>query len=308
MGRLEGLDAQRGIAAIIVAALHATMLDLGRATFAGYLAVDYFFLLSGFVLAGVFEPKFPKMGVLKFFVIRFKRLWPLITVGSVLGSLFDYFHGWPAWYVGLRFIAATALLPFIDGVFRANPPAWSITFELVVNVLHILIFRHLSVRALLSIAAVSAAVLIGFAPDMDVGQGDRLWLGLPRAVMGYCAGIALYRVWGTKPFGHPSVALLGVPVIIAVGSVLPDRLQILALIPAPLVLLSGLSLKGKWLEHLGAISFPLYAIHFPVMCVLTVIGLPWPLTLAGAVAAAVIALRLIDLPVLRQRKVSLGTG
>lgn len=292
MQRLSGLDAQRGIAAIIVALAHALLIDGQHVRFAGYLSVDYFFLLSGFVLAAAFEPRFDEIGITQFYVLRFKRFWPLIMLGSALGAGFEYALGGSAWIVGLELAFAAALIPYRNGLFELNRPGWSIFFELLLNVFHVALFRHLRVRWLLALSAAGAMCMIAFAPSMDTGQGRLFELGVPRAVMGYCLGIALFRLRGARPLGPAWLGLAGVPLIVVLGTLLPERLEILALLPAPLVLLAGVGLRGRVFEWLGALSFPLYAIHYPVMKILNLLGLGWGFTLAGSLVATFAVMQL----------------
>ena len=87
MSRLSGLDALRGVAAIMVVLLHVNHLagDAGWFT-AGYLAVDLFFMLSGYVLARTFDRRLESdLSAMDFLVIRLRRLWPVMAVGALLG-------------------------------------------------------------------------------------------------------------------------------------------------------------------------------------------------------------------------------
>jgi peptidoglycan/LPS O-acetylase OafA/YrhL len=92
----EILDGLRGIAAIMVVMLHIleifsggdhTKLMINH----GYLAVDFFFLLSGFVIAHAYDDRWNKMTIGQFFKRRLIRLHPLIIAGMTLGGIFFYF-------------------------------------------------------------------------------------------------------------------------------------------------------------------------------------------------------------------------
>ena len=138
--RLHGLDALRGMAALIVICYHIGQAVGWRWFFPrGYLAVDFFFLLSGFVMARTYGDRL-KLGLSTpdFMAMRLKKLWPIAAIGSAIGLL--TFHGpWQAAVAGFLF------LPWLGSAtaFTLNTPIWSLHFELVANALHKLIERHL---------------------------------------------------------------------------------------------------------------------------------------------------------------------
>src|SRR6188508_2958815 len=87
----EILDGLRGLAALAVVVFHfmewvytdASKNFIGH----GFLAVDFFFCLSGFVIGYAYDDRIAKMGVVEFFKSRIIRLHPLVIAGSVLGLL-----------------------------------------------------------------------------------------------------------------------------------------------------------------------------------------------------------------------------
>src|SRR3954464_12275134 len=101
----EILDGLRGIAALSIVMFHFmewVYTDYSKNFIAhGFLAVDFFFCLSGFVIGYAYDDRITKMGVREFFKSRVIRLHPLVVAGSVLGLLaflFDPFGGHPELY------------------------------------------------------------------------------------------------------------------------------------------------------------------------------------------------------------------
>ncbi|MGZ8408081.1 MAG: acyltransferase family protein, partial [Caulobacteraceae bacterium] len=141
------LDGVRGVAALAVMLFHTgTWPVIGRMFPSAYLAVDLFFALSGFVVAHAYGARMANgMGVRAFLRARFVRLWPLFALGMAVGlsayvirSLrFDEFD---LWALTKSFALQASFLPDLstrttDGrMFPMNGPAWSLFFELAVNV------------------------------------------------------------------------------------------------------------------------------------------------------------------------------
>lgn len=159
----EVLDGLRGVAAMLVVAMHLSE------TYAsdymhmfvnhGYLAVDFFFVLSGFVIGYAYDDRWGRMSVGDFFKRRIVRLHPLLIVGTVIGALLFYFSAGaafpsvartPWWQLLLTMLFCCTLLPLpvsrdCRGWWESNPlngPAWSLQWEYVANILYALIFRR----------------------------------------------------------------------------------------------------------------------------------------------------------------------
>src|SRR6201996_3312229 len=119
----EILDGLRGIAALAVVTFHFmewAYSDYSRNFIGhGFLAVDFFFCLSGFVIGYAYDDRIAKMGVWEFFKSRIIRLHPLVILGSVLGLLaflFDPFGGhielYSAGKIAVTFIWSVLMVPF----------------------------------------------------------------------------------------------------------------------------------------------------------------------------------------------------
>ena len=173
----ELLDGLRGVAALIVVCYHifegfsfAEITNgagdgMIRILNHGYLAVDFFFLLSGFVLSYAYDGRSEmKMG--DFFKRRLIRLHPMLIMGAFIGMLCFFIGGSQQWngtqvpfYLTLLcFVLSVLMLPAIPGspnevrgngeMFPLNGPAWSLFFEYIGNILYILFIRRLSTKIL----------------------------------------------------------------------------------------------------------------------------------------------------------------
>lgn len=96
--RYEILDGLRGVAAMIVVAFHLFETYspgvTGQILNHGYLAVDFFFVLSGFVIGYAYDDRWGKgMGTWTFFKRRLIRLHPLLIMGTLVGAALFFFTG-----------------------------------------------------------------------------------------------------------------------------------------------------------------------------------------------------------------------
>ena len=227
------LDGLRGVAAIAVMVYHFSPF-LGAQLFPqAYLAVDFFFMLSGFVIAHAYDDRLLHgMGLGRFTLVRLVRLYPLYALGTVLGVAYEVMrtailHQSHA-SIGLMartLVAAIFFVPILHrraalgGLYPFDPAAWSLFFELLVNVLYAMAIAHLTMRRVMVLlgvmaAGIVAAAIIGGSLDKgmtaatlaggrgarDVGlrrwRGDQPQARAPRSVAGLdIAGI------GSRPAG-----------------------------------------------------------------------------------------------------------
>ena len=135
-GRIEGLDALRGIAAVLVLLFHVEFVfGLPPHFQRAYLSVDFYFLLSGAVMARQYEGRFPHAPT--FVRMRLRRLWPTIALGGLLGALV-FASQMPPLGAVVACLMGLLLVPWLGsdkGLFPLNPPTWSILFELLANAL-----------------------------------------------------------------------------------------------------------------------------------------------------------------------------
>ncbi|MDR7210459.1 acyltransferase [Flavobacterium piscis] len=221
----EILDGLRGVAAILVVAFHVFEAFSGGNRFVqiinhGYLAVDFFFLLSGFVVAYAYDDRWVKMSQWEFYKRRLIRLQPMVIMGMIIGAIFYYFQasgilfpmiaGMEVWKVILTMIIGFTLLPIppsmeIRGWGEMHPlngPAWSLFFEYIANILYALFFRKFSNKLLGFFVLIFAIMLINytvFGPKGDVIGGwslnlEQMNVGFTRLLYPFFAGILLSRL------------------------------------------------------------------------------------------------------------------
>lgn len=304
-GRLHGLEAVRGAAAFLVAWYHVGFLSGGRESASilfdeAYLAVDLFFLLSGFVLARTYEGKMPSAMV--FTRLRIARLWMPIAVGVGVGAIYFALRDVPLGYFLVQLVAGLLILPVIGWRFAFNPPAWSILFEVIANALHAALLQRLSVVALVGLSFLSGGVLWAYLPShgLDVSGGDDIWLCLPRTLMSYCLGIVIYRVNGDRSWMPASAAWLPIALYAGALAFYPSELEgapeiLFVLLVHPMVLLGTLAMpRSSVALLLGSYSFPLYALHYPLQMLGLYSGFSWWQALAISLAGAAVIGLAID--------------
>lgn len=273
-GRLAGLDALRGIAALCVLVYHASEQGSSNA----YLAVDFFFMLSGYVMARTYEPRLAGgMVPLQFVRARLVRLWPTMFLASLVGL--PWLFSWvpPEWAVPIA-LANLLLIPSLmqNRLFLLNGPAWSILFELGANAAHAAGLWRLSNKRLVALIVLAAGSLAWFASTQTLELGSRpdtVPGGIARVLTSYMIGMLLWRLWRDRPPLAVSApfTLLAMPGFFVASAMLSgqswqsDLLFVLAL--CPMLLAGGLRIErpGPLLAWLGEISFPLYAVHGPTL-------------------------------------------
>ena len=281
------LDGLRGVAAIAVAFRHIPDNAVALWTPESYLAVDLFFMLSGFVLAHAYADRLARgMGLVDFAVVRLIRLYPLYLIASLITLALVLIPALPGHFhppiPSLRIIVLAVLfVPTIaphDGLFPLIGPAWSLFFEFAVNIVFALVATRLNPRRLALIVAGGAALLVVAVAQfgtIDIGWGqDNAWGGFGRVGFGFFAGVAVYRLWqaDTLPWLRlPAWAAAAVVVaIFAVATRHPavsDTLIVVLVMP-PLILASARGEPGRWLARpfalLGAASYAIYVLTNPV--------------------------------------------
>lgn len=300
--RLSGLDMLRGIAAVIVAYNHAAYLAGASSSFSkSYLAVDFFFLLSGVVIAAAFETRMPVTGALPFLKARWSRLWPLIAFGVMFSAVTQLASGADPYATIACTFLALILLPTPEGAFYMNSPMWSVHFELLANAVHTLFLRRMSVMGLLlvSLACFAIILLTQGWQDLDLGQGDRYLLGVPRTLLSYSLGIVLWRINSAKARGPVWLAFILLPLAILVASRLGWADYVVVLLINPIILLCGLGFDeysdlAPIARFFGAWSFPLYALHWPIQQLVLKNGQGWIAAFLWSVAASLLIGLMLD--------------
>ena len=191
------LDGLRGVAALMVIWYHVfegyafaggTTIDTFNH---GYLAVDFFFILSGFVIGYAYDDRWGKNFTMKDFIKRrLIRLHPMVIMGAVVGAITFYIQGsvqWDGTHIGISMVMLSLLCTIffilaMPGVgyevrgngemFPLNGPCWSLFFEYIGNILYALFIRRLSNKALTIVVVLLGVALASFAIFNVSGYGN----------------------------------------------------------------------------------------------------------------------------------------
>lgn len=301
------LDGLRGVAAVMVVLFH--MFEGSARDFQfhtdqiinhGYLSVDFFFMLSGFVIGYAYDDRWGKMSLWNFCKRRLVRLQPMVVMGMLLGGALFYFQGseifpniaqTPVWKMLLVMTVGFTLLPVpvsldIRGWTEMHPlngPAWSLFFEYIANILYAVLIRKFTSRWLAVLVFLAACALIHqcYTQGNNIGgwtlDVEQCRVGLTRLMFPFFGGLLLFRL--CKPgrvrhgFWWCSLLLVGALAMPHVGGAenfhlngLYDAFCIIVIFPA-VVFLGASDIPGdissRASRFLGNISYPLYITHYP---------------------------------------------
>lgn len=312
----ELLDGLRGVAALLVVFYHiyeGFSFSSGGTPITvinhGYLAVDFFFMLSGFVIGYAYDDRWKKsMTTAGFFKRRLVRLHPMIVAGAVIGAISFLVQGSTMWdgthvatsMVMLAMLCAMFFIPAVPGagydvrgngeMFPLNGPSWSLFFEYIGNILYALFIRRLGNRALGALVLLMGCGLAWFALADVVGygmigcgwtlDGQNFAGGMLRMMFPFTLGMFMSRKF--RPVKVKGafwicslvlVVLFCVPYVEGSSPVCLNGVYELFCIMVVFPVLVWLGASGKTTDgtssavckFLGDISYPLYAIHYPIM-------------------------------------------
>lgn len=306
------LDGLRGVAALMVVIFHIFGLHStshhDQIINHGYLAVDFFFMLSGFIIGYAYDDRWHSMGMKQFFGRRLQRLHPMVVFGMVVGAVTFYFQACsyfpkiestPVWQMLLVMLIGCTLLPLppsqdIRGWNEMHPlngPGWSLFFEYIANIFYALFGRKLNNKLLLALVSLSACALIYravFSEGGDLVGGAELTpgglrTGFSRMMFPYFTGLLLFRTARIKKtnnaFLWSSLLLVTVLAFPRVGTPetnwmngLYESACIIIIFPLIIYIGAGGRLQGsaaKMCRFLGDISYPIYITHFPFIYIYT---------------------------------------
>ena len=189
----------------------------------GHIAVDFFFILSGFVISYAYDNRWHGMNTWQFFKRRLIRLHPMLIIGAIIGFAAFAFVGFERWngttaplsWSMIAMLLTMFMIPAIPGVpyevrgngemFPLNGPGWSLFFEYIGNVLYALFIRRMSTKLLAALTIVLGFVhAYFFLFDLSgygmIGVGwtiDELnfWGGLVRMLFPFTLGMLLSRTY-----------------------------------------------------------------------------------------------------------------
>lgn len=288
------LDGLRGIAALAIVVFHfmewiysdPSQNFIGH----GFLAVDFFFCLSGFVIGYAYDSRLHKIGIKQFFISRLIRLQPMVVLGSVLGLmafLFDPFTTFQFAYsfgqIFLLFICSFLLIPFPAmqersyNLFGLNAPSWSLFWEYVANIFYAFILSKLPRRFLLILLLPAAIILfyINHTKGNLLGgwAGENFWDGGARIWYSFTAGLIIYRY---NLIIKTNIGFYGLALLLILAFLAPhfsfngifEACVVIFYFPLIVSLGAGSSLNQKTIslcKFSGDISYPLYMTHYSII-------------------------------------------
>lgn len=307
------LDGLRGVAAVTVVIFHLFEAWNGgdphkQIVNHGYLAVDFFFLLSGFVVAYAYDERWGRMTTGEFFTRRLVRLQPMVVAGMLIGaalwplqhySIFPNLPGATGWQVFAVLLAGCLMIPLPKSAdlrgweesYTLNGPAWSLFYEYLANVAYALVLRRVSnlvLALLVALAAAATAHLLVWGPRGDMIGGwsldaKGLIVGLTRVAFPFMAGLLLMRLGGRLRSRQAfAVASLLLVVALALPRFGGPRLWINGLYEAacvillfPLIVALGAGERRadgasiRIARFFGDLSYPIYITHYPLIYIYT---------------------------------------
>lgn len=226
------IDGLRGVAAIMVVIYHlgegfcTSPADLWLVNH-GYLAVQFFFILSGFVLGYSYDDRWNRMSIGGFLRRRVIRLQPMVAAGVVLGVAAYFAQGSVTWggehiapiWVVLAGITTFFMIPAWAGspleirgnaeMFPVDGPLWSLFFEYLGSVIYCLAIRRMSTRVLawftaLAVVGVGCFAIGNVSGYYHLGVGWSLsgatpWGGVICMLFCFSAGFLMARIFHRLP-------------------------------------------------------------------------------------------------------------
>ena len=279
--KFDKLDAMRGIAAWAVLTYHMMQDALPAVVPRAYLAVDFFFALSGFVVSAAYTPRLRSPhNINRYLLTRLIRLYPLVLLGAILGGLGQLQIYTPPVLAVLLITGAllipTSLAPKSEGhvAFAANPPSWSLFFEVLINIAFGYTSRFLTVRTLAVVVCVSGVALTLASLAIGGTNGGvywpTLWVGVPHVCFSFPLGALLHRLWaqGRLPrWDAPLsilmlalVAVFSIPRFSGALDILVDLIAVVVVFPA--LIIAGLKPgSGPVATLMGELSYPGYILQ-----------------------------------------------
>lgn len=282
------LDGMRGIAALAVLSQHYAPILTPVRLHGSYLAVDLFFVMSGIVIAHAYEAKLHgTLTPLRFFGLRFVRLAPLyllglaltvamVTAAMMLGRSEHWTWGTFLPLAGMALLMLPNLTPSTHGeLYPLNPPAWSLFWEMVINIAYAVVGYRMRDRRLAMVCAAGGAAMVALAlgrGSLDHGfRWDDWEMGLARVTFAFPIGVLLHRLHNAGRLRLPPVPAWALMLAVGILLALPRMGAMLdlltALVAFPAICLLALHAEPRHIRlyaTLGAISYPLYVLQIPI--------------------------------------------
>ncbi len=250
------LDGLRGAAALMVVWYHVfegfafaegSAIDVFNH---GHLGVDFFFMLSGFVISYAYDSRWQadsknRLSMGNFFKRRLIRLHPMLIMGAIIGFITFFIQGGVKWdgtstpfsWTIIALVLTMLFIPAYPGagydvrgngeMYSLNGPSWSLFFEYIGNILYALIIRRLGNKALAVLTALLGIAWVWFVAT-DVSGYDMIGIGwtldsanffggLLRMMFPFSLGMLMARNF--KPYKIPGIFWISIAVLFALFSV-----------------------------------------------------------------------------------------
>lgn len=330
------LDGLRGVAALGVVVFHFMewIFTNPAENFIGhgFLAVDFFFCLSGFVIGYAYDSRIKAMGIREFFTSRIIRLHPLVILGALLGLIgfladpFALTTGESKASIAVLFISAMLLIPMptmeerFFNMFAFNPPSWSLFWEYIANIVYAFVLCRLNKRVLILLTMIAAAGIIFVshrAGNLLGGWSKDNWLdGGARVAYSFLAGLLIFRC---KLIARNKLGFIGLAILLSAAFLMPvtkynwltETLVVLLYFPLIVSLGAGAVTSERInpiCKFSGDISYPLYMTHYAGISLFgsylikmkpSIEQLTW-IIIAGTIVLVLFAylvMRIYDLPI-----------
>lgn len=232
--RIDILDGMRGVAAVFVVLYHLIETYQNSSVHVinhAYLAVDFFFILSGFVVSYAYDERLGReLNIVSFFIRRFIRLHPMVVFATVLGAVLYCFQDSP-WFPLIqdstwRDVLTVAVMGILfmpcgiyhdirgwNEMFCLNSPQWTLFYEYIANICYGLFLYRLSNKGLWIMTVLTALLTLNLTLDLNIGQfmvnrsnlkytviGGWCWdssdffIGFTRLLFPFCCGMLIRRM------------------------------------------------------------------------------------------------------------------
>ena len=300
------LDGLRGVVAFMVLWYHIfeahASSPIDQIVNHGYLMVDFFFVLSGFVIGYAYNDRWGSLSVKSFLKRRLIRLHPMVIFGALLGAILFYWQGCEAWDVSKVSFGALLVATFLNllmipvapsievrgigEMYPLNGPTWSLFFEYLANLLYAFFLRLLSTRVLsvlVGVFGVGLATLAIAGGDGYIGYG---WSMTPIGMLGgslrvlfsFGMGLLLSRIFKPKAIKHSfwiaSLVLIAIALTPRIGGAealwangIFDSFCVLIIFPLIVYFVASdtavTTFTNRLCKWLGKLSYSLYMVHYP---------------------------------------------
>ena len=332
------LDLMRGIAALAVVLYHfSDRLGMPWLMVHGYLAVDFFFIMSGFVLAEAYGQRLLDgcITIRHFITLRAVRLLPLVIIGTVFAYTLEVWrpdvgrptlHFWEALaalFLNCFLIPTPFSSTMHQTLFPLNNAIWSLFFEMIVNaILPVWIkLRYRGQWLALGMGVSTISMVYGAAAHGSIQLGfdwSNIYFGFPRVILSFGFGLLLHTYRHMIPKVEAWMPALALCCVLAVGplgeyNAYYDCTSLLIILPLITALAIG-SQGGQVIKRLsrifGELSYPVYAVHAPVVRIVATLAASHhlglltklallPLSIGCIVGLSAIAYVRVDVPVRR---------